>query len=289
VYAGKEEKVVHGWATRQRAAALLFAMLIGSVRAWPQKAIDDKDILPKFDAVSIRQIEAYEKVTTSGSASYTFALHKPCVYSEDKLVCQLSLAELIWEAYQRKRYEVVGPSWLGEDVFVFQGIFPEKTDKEGARHMMQNALEDRFGIICHVEKKLIPVYEMVAGSNGLHLTPVDPSDQKQKLTLDGHPGASVVRSNGEFSALALSLDELGLWIANTAGLDRPVLNGTGLHDRYKIDLHWDPESNLASDGGSQNQGILTALRKQTGLLLKKDHTMTEVLVIDHINRTPTPN
>jgi len=260
-----------------------------SVPAWPQNTSLMNEQRPAFDAVSIRQIESSKRISSPGSTSYIFTRHKPCVYLEDKVLCQLALGELIWEAYQRKRYEVTGPTWLMEDVFVFQAILPERTSKEDARLMMQRALEERFGLRSHVEKKLLPVYEIVVGPGGQHLTPADPPDRQKKINVDGGPASYMVRSAGKFAAVAMRLDELGYWIESTAGLDRPVLNATGLDERYKIDLHWDPADETDSPSTEKDTGIVGALKKQAGLVLRKQDAPVDILVIDRVNRTPTPN
>ncbi len=274
-------------------ASLVFACLcithIVSVPTCAQNAGGEKEQRPTFDAISIRQMEPYARSIASGSTSYVFARHLPCVYSDDKVICQLSLGELIEEAYQRKRYEVVGPQWLIEDLYVFQAILSEKTSKENARLMIQRALEDRFLLKLHFEKRVLPVYEIRPGPRGAHLLSVDPPDQRRSLVLDRRAGASVVRSAGRFSAVAMRLDQLGFWISDTAGLDRPVLNGTGLDKQYKIELHWDPIDNADSKSDLRDQGILVALKVQAGLVLKQAQRPVDVLVIDSVSRNPTSN
>jgi len=267
-------------------------LLIGSaggVSTWSQEPSSISDKKPTFDAVSIRQIEAYKRFSSPGSTSYIFTPHKPCVYSEDKVLCQVSLEELIREAYQRKRYEVTGPKWLGEDVFVFQAVLTPKTSKENARAMMQSALEERFGIKSHLESKLLKAYVILAGPTGQHLTPADPPDHRKKLAVDGAPASYVTSSAGRFAAVAMRLDDLGPWIERSAGLNAPVLNKTGLDGEYKIDLHWEPTNDTDSPGTEGDMGIVNALRKQAGLVLRKEDVPVEILVIEQVNRSPTPN
>ena len=271
------------------APVLFLVTWMSSGPSWAQGTDPCSEQKPEFDAVSIRQIDPYQRISSPGSTAYIFARHQPCVYSEDKVTCQLGLAELIREAYQRKRYEVIGPNWLMEDVFVFQAVLGEKTSKEVARQMLRRALEDRFGLQCHIEKKLLPVYEMIIGPGGLHLTQADPPGKQKMLVLDGRQSASMVRSAGKFSAVDMALDEFGYWVGNTAGLNRPVLNGTGLKERYKIDLHWYPSDDTDSSKGLKDPAMVPALKRQTGLVLHKKDTAVDVLVIDKVNRTPTAN
>ena len=126
---------------------LLFTLMswtsVGSLCS--QQMSTAKERKTAFDAVLIRQVEAYQRTSTPGTTSFLSAPHKPCVYSGEKVLCQLSLAELIGEAYQRKPYEVNGPKWLNEDLFIFQALVTEHSSKDDARSMMQSALAVRFG------------------------------------------------------------------------------------------------------------------------------------------------
>jgi uncharacterized protein (TIGR03435 family) len=273
-------------------ALTLFTFLIGSasgVSGWSQKLSSIDDRRPTFETVSIRQIEAFKRFSSPGSTSYISAPHKPCAYSEDRVLCQISLEELVREAYQRKRYEVTGPKWLGEDVFVFQATLTPKTSKDDARLMLRSALEERFGLKAHLESKLLKAYVILACPGGPHLTPADPPDRQKKIAVDGAPASYVTSSAGKFAAVAMRLDDLGPWIERSASLNAPVLNKTGLEGQYKIELHWDPTNDTDSPSTEGDTGIMNALKKQAGLVLRKQDVPVEILVIDEVNRTPTPN
>jgi uncharacterized protein (TIGR03435 family) len=270
-------------------ALLLFISSTSTASAWSQSPSPIHQRKLTFDAVSIRQIEAFTRYGTGGTTGYLFTQHKPCVYSEDKVLCQLSLEELVREAYQRKRYEVTGPEWLAKDVFVFQAVLPDKTNKDDARLMMRAALEDRFGLRSHLQSKRIKTYLLVAGPSGPHLVPADPPERQKKIVVNGGPASFVRSSSGTFAAVAIRLDDLGPWIERSAGLDGPVLNRTGLDGQYKIDLHWDPINDTDSLRGENDTGIVTALKAQAGLVLNKEEVPVDVLVVDAVSRTPTPN
>jgi uncharacterized protein (TIGR03435 family) len=264
-----------------------FLLLISSVLTVPiqsQESSLKNEVRPAFDAVSIRQIEAYQRTSSAGSSSFLFAPHKSCVYADDKVTCQLSLEELVREAYQRKRYEVNGPKWLGEDLYVFQGVLATKTSQEDARLMMQRALEERFVLKFHVESKPIKAYVLLAAPDGQRLIPAEAPDHRKLVAVKGFPALSVSSSRGRFAAVAIGLDMLGIWVEHGAGLDRPVLNGTGLDGLYKFDLHWNPPEDDAND-----MGMVGALKSQAGLILSKQGVLVDVLVIDQVTRTPTEN
>jgi uncharacterized protein (TIGR03435 family) len=256
---------------------------------YPQSTASTANGKPTFDAVSIRQIESYKQINSPGSVGYVYTLHKPCVYSEDKVLCQLSLDELIREAYQRRKYEITGPEWLAKDVFVFQAILKEKASQDDARLMIQAAIEDRFDLNFHTEHTLIKAYVMLAAPSGLHLVPADPPDRQKKIVVNNGPASYVTSSVGKFAAVAIRLDDLGRWVQRIADLDAPVLNGTGLDGQYKLELDWNLSDNTDSLSSHNDNGIVDALKKQSGLILRRQDVPVEMLVIDHINRTPTPN
>jgi uncharacterized protein (TIGR03435 family) len=67
----------------------------------------------------------------------------------------------------------------------------------------------------------------------------------------------------------------------------PVLNETGLQGVFSFTLEWTPDTvaPAANDGAS----LFAALQEQLGLKLEGRKGPAEVLVVDHIERTPTEN
>ena len=163
---------------------------------------------------------------------------KDCEYRADRVTFQLPLAGLIKEAYQLKETELAGPDWLSGQVFEFQATMPPETQKEAARQMLQSALADRFDLKFHHEKRMIPVYALVPGKQGVKLQPAD-SDDPQHLKRDtidtprGPVTASSFFGGGRFFAVAMSIDmfmrNFGVWV----DLGFPLVNMTGLTGVYK--------------------------------------------------------
>jgi uncharacterized protein (TIGR03435 family) len=87
-------------------------------------------------------------------------------------------------------------------------------------------------------------------------------------------GTGLIDSN------SIAMAEFVTWLPGPLG--RPVLNKTGLSDRYELLLKYSP-----TDAGDL-PSLPTALREQLGLTLESIQAPTEVIVIDHIER-PTPN
>ena len=86
-----------------------------------------------------------------------------------------------------------------------------------------------------------------------------------------------------------SMNELRLLL--TFFLDRPVVDQTGLAGRYDFQLKWtfdERDGSRAPTDGTAAPGIFTAIQEQLGLKLEPVKTMTDVMVIDKIER-PSAN
>jgi uncharacterized protein (TIGR03435 family) len=214
---------------------------------------------------------------------------KPCEYLPDRVVCQLTLAGLIEEAYQLKDdVELAGPEWLQRDIYVFQATMPLDTNRETARLMLQRALKDRFGLKVHREKRDLQVYALVPGKHGVRLQTADTPEQQKLSKLDTPAGlvsGTVFSGHGAFVASAITIDLLADNMRNYVDDGMPVVNMTGLTGKYKIDMHWAP----TDEPGMKDPEIFSAIERQLGLRLEKRKVPYDVLVADHIERVPTDN
>jgi uncharacterized protein (TIGR03435 family) len=80
-------------------------------------------------------------------------------------------------------------------------------------------------------------------------------------------------------------------------MDRPVVDQTGLHDRYDFDLKWTPDESQSycpsdrarsSDDPNAPPDLYTAIREQLGLNLIRTKAPVQVMVIDHVEK-PSEN
>src|SRR6185369_276003 len=81
----------------------------------------------------------------------------------------MSLSNLISTAYDLKRYQYSGPSWLDGERFDIVAKVPEGATKEQFRVMLQNLLAERFKVAVHREKKEMQVYELLVAKGGLKI------------------------------------------------------------------------------------------------------------------------
>jgi uncharacterized protein (TIGR03435 family) len=78
----------------------------------------------------------------------------------------VSLRDLVRQAYDVKDYQVVGPDWLNSARFDVQAKYPPDTPVETRNLMLQALLAERFGLKVHKESKESAIYNLVVAKNG---------------------------------------------------------------------------------------------------------------------------
>src|SRR6185437_287462 len=96
---------------------------------------------------------------------------------------------------------------------------------------------------------------------------------------DGQVGLTC--RNVSMRALA---DELSA--AGSGYFDAPVADGTGLRGAYDVSLNWTPRAQLGSEMGGVS--LFDALR-EAGLTVARGKRPAAALIVDRVNRRPTPN
>jgi uncharacterized protein (TIGR03435 family) len=204
----------------------------------------------------------------------------------------MSLSDLVSWAYNVKPWQVEGgPAWAGAGVRRDRGALDPETSRfdvvakaegDGARpveefrRMLQTLLGERFHLAMHRDTREVPVYALVIDRNG------------PKFHQSSAGGSGVFRlRNGTLTATAGTMSQLTDWFSNTNGVDRPIVDRTGLSGHYDFTLQWsDPFAAGASD--SQAPSIFTAMPEQLGLKLEPGRAPLEILVIDSAT-LPDPN
>jgi uncharacterized protein (TIGR03435 family) len=219
-----------------------------------------------------------------------------CRYLNDRVLCQLPLRSLVEDAYDVEDYTVDVPKWMSGDqhVFALEGIMPPGTTEETARLMLQHGLAERFALKVHWEQRDIAAYAMVAGKGGVKLQPAPDAGHRQlkAIPIAGAPAGkyTMFMAPGEFFCAATSLDMMADNLRSLTGLDRPVVNMTGLTGEYAFDVHWTPPDKPEAGAPYGDAAtILSAIEKQLGLRLEKRTLSLKVLVVDHADAAPTPN
>lgn len=192
----------------------------------------------------------------------------------------LSLQDCIREAYKVKDYQISGPSWLKSERYDITAKAPAQPENKDAwRIMLQNLLAERFHLSLHLGSKEMPVYALIAGNGGTRLQKADPS---------GSFGIS--GRNSQYTFTRISMPRFAEFLSGNA--DRAVQDMTQLTGEYDFKLQFVRETLTAptdSSSESATPPLFTALQEQLGLKLIPRKAPLDILVIDHVEQTPTEN
>jgi uncharacterized protein (TIGR03435 family) len=91
-----------------------------------------------------------------------------------------------------------------------------------------------------------------------------------------------------------SMSEFASLMQRYVGLDRPIIDHTGISGKYDFKLSWAADSSQMNGGpspvtpGDARPDLFTAIQEQLGLKLQPLKEPTDVLVIDSVER-PSEN
>ncbi len=205
-----------------------------------------------------------------------------------------SLADIITFAFEIHLSQLSGlPRWAEIEKYDIAARLPQGGEPSDAqlRTMLKNLLQSRFGLSFHTEQRALSVYAISIGKNG-------PAGIKMvKNTTNGMRTGSQGLGRVTFSGATMANFALQLQLRV---LDRPVIDQTGLTDRYDFTLNWRPDefqfpratagqrAAAVSRGADALPDLFTALQEQLGLKLNATKAPVDVLVIDKVSR-PSEN
>jgi uncharacterized protein (TIGR03435 family) len=183
-----------------------------------------------------------------------------------------------------------GPAWFETEKYDLLGT----PDVEGQPNhdqlagMVQKLLADRFQLKFHRDKKELSVYAIVVAKDGTKLT---------KSQSDSTLPSLFFRGLGNLPARNATMADLAR-LMQSAVLDKPVIDQTGLSGRYDFTLKWTPDEfqfaglgvrpPAPTDSADAPPDLFTAMQQQLGLKLEPTKAPAEVLVIDHVEK-PSEN
>jgi uncharacterized protein (TIGR03435 family) len=235
----------------------------------------------KFEVASIRQLPKDAVISQSGGGPVGSRLTLEA----------MSLSELIARAYRLETWQIAGgPAWVGVrrdqtrlDAATLRFDIAAKAEgdsphsKEDFAEMLKALLAERFHLSVHFEDRETPVYALVPDKNGSKLKESAP-DAKGFLRMN---------SGGGVTGSGATISQLTGWFSRSGeGVDRPVVDLTGLAGHYDFTLKCSNSLSDAIDSG--NPSVFTALPEQLGLKLEPRRMPMHFLVIDRAE-LPTEN
>jgi uncharacterized protein (TIGR03435 family) len=189
-----------------------------------------------------------------------------------------------------------GPGWVSSDVFDVVAKVPEGTKMAAANQMLQALLAERFHLVVKNENAPQPRYVLTVGK-GSKLKPADGSANpgcrpKQQPGGPGPGTASNPASIPNIQVVCQNLTAQGIAdnLRQMAGgyFDHDVVDQTNLEGSFDFDLEWTGRGVLSSKG-ADGISAFDAVDKQLGLKVELKNIPMPALVIQSVNRKPTPN
>jgi uncharacterized protein (TIGR03435 family) len=272
---------------------------------------------PEFEAISIKLSPAWEG---KGAPPIMFKEGGPGTGSPTRVVFHhYPLRDLLMQAYGVQPYQISGPSWLVDviylqtDSFEISATMAAGTTKEQLAVMLQNAMAERFNLKLHRETRTVPGFALTTGSHSPKLqaaaefSPSEEAEARGKLGPTGKDGfpamppaysGHLVNVQSDLTTrvkfMRRSMAEFAEWIAATQ-VKRPVVDRTGLAGRFDFLFEFQPNLSVSGDASNADPaapsvpGLFSAVESALGLKLVRESCQVETLVIDHADRRPTEN
>jgi uncharacterized protein (TIGR03435 family) len=216
------------------------------------------------------------------------------IRGQEVITVNTTLSDLITMAYDLHLKQVTGgPSWLESDKFDITGKpeVPGQPNVAQLKILLQKLLVDRFQLKFHTEKKELGMYAITVAKTGSKLT-------KSQSDPNGLPGLFFGRGNPgmTFNVRNATIKEVASIIQGSV-LDKPVVDQTGLTEKYDFLLKFTPDPGQMAGFGPQPPAvdspdappdIITAFLQQLGLKMENTKGPVDVMVIDRVAK-PSEN
>ena len=226
----------------------------------------------------------------------------------------VTLMMVMTSAYGVQDYQVLGaPNWANADRYDIEAklsgsvtdALQKLTPPERAlirQQMLQALLADRFKLTIQRVTKQLPVFTLLIGKGGSKLNEAKPDDaypngshgadsvsDAGQITIGGNPTRQTMTGH------AVPIARLAYML--TRGLERPVLDETGLTGNYDFTITFSPDQSQSPQTGggaigsaptvaldSAAPSLSTAVEEQLGLKLQSGKGPVEIIVVDHVER-----
>ena len=307
-------------ASRRHALRLLTIVLTfavcGDSSPWTGALAAQADEARRFDVVSVRRNTSGAQGGTNQGGPGRFT------------ATNISLRMLIRNAYRVLDTQIVSGAklatadYMSAEKFDIVATFAGEATPEQRSAMLRNMLIDRFKLVARREVREMPVFALVKarrdGSLGPQLRPaVDPecsspaAQQEREASRSGVPavppagaaGRGAARGPncgglqfgpGRYIARSVAINQLVTSLANQApitGIDRVIVDRTGLAGRFDFELGWRMPApppgalpaGVAPPAVDPDQpDLFVALQEQLGLKLEPERAPIEVVIIDSV-------
>jgi uncharacterized protein (TIGR03435 family) len=223
----------------------------------------------RFEVASIRQAEP----TVDGAYMVRMRVNAGELnYSAAKLMA------ILQQAYEVRDFQIAGPDWMSSTRFDVRAKLPAGAPQSKVPEMLRALLAERFKMSSHTETRDLPMYALIVGKGGLKM-------KESTSDPEAPNGFTINKGPGHLEGHMMSMASLANTLA--AQLGRQVVDQTGFAGSYDFDLQYAPEEIAYIMPG--RPPLLDAVQSQLGLKLEARKGPVKVIVIDHIEKTPTEN
>jgi len=195
----------------------------------------------------------------------------------DRFACEnFDLASLIMLAYDLPSDRLSAPSWMRDAKFDLVANVPSGSSKEQFRLMQQNLLAERFRLKTHWETKEMQVYALSIAKRGAKLKESATTAPTMRMGSTG--GITQMTFKGS------QVEQLVKQLSHVPGIDRLVLDKTGLTGKYDFELKL--TGGPSGVTGPEDESVFTAIEEQLGLKLEAQRAPISILVVDKAEKSP---
>lgn len=272
-------------------------------RATPETAWEIPKPQPPAKPMAADADPNFEVATIKPNNSGATSMQGLVIRGRNFITRASSLGDLISFAYEVQTKQIVNaPDWLDKDRYDIDAV-PEQEgvpNPEQIRVMIRKLLADRFKLTFHHDKRDMSAYVLTVGKDGSKLKPTQLSGPLPGIGI--RPGTGGITLNMVNAKLSDFTGFLQILV-----LDRPVVDRTGLPDRYDYQCTFTPDDSQFnghpppfakkadnSASGSSDEAapaapsLYDALQQQLGLKLAAEKTAVDVIAIDHVEK-PSAN
>jgi uncharacterized protein (TIGR03435 family) len=191
------------------------------------------------------------------------------------------------------------PSWTASDHFDIEGVPPSGLPWAQRLLLLRSLLEERFQLVVRMETADARVFVLARERpddtipKGMRLSAVKcggGSDAARGPDADSQDcGTRMDPRTGRILSTAGRMNGLAFMLASILGIR--VLDRTGLEGQYDFAVAWPIENaagDIPADPIERHAPLISAVRDQIGLVLRKETIPVSAVAIERIDR-PTPN
>jgi uncharacterized protein (TIGR03435 family) len=232
-------------------------------------------------------------------------------------VVGLRLRDLVQIVYGSDEIQTPGqyvglPSWALSDRFDISAKAEGPIADEQGRPtriiaMLRSLLEERFQLKVHNETRDVPIYALMLANKEpkfgtlFKVSTANCYSRESPPPKDAPPDPArmcgIRGGNGNVTYVSTTMQQIARSFANYPVVGRPVVDRTGLKDKYDLHMEFTPAfvdsptgdgSQVANPAADSGPNLFTALVEQAGLKLQADRGQVQFVVIDRVER-PTPD